>query len=417
MSSRAAEHVSDEVAAALTLTGRSAEALLVLSRDLARLPAVLGALEAGVIDRARAAVFAAELANLGDRHAQVIAAALWRAAAGMTTGQLRAELRALVLMVDPEAARRRRERARDDARVESWQEGSGNSGLAGRELPPAEVIIADKRITAIARELKNAGAAGTIDQLRAAVFTALLTGRDPAALLPAAGTDSGGDPAGPAGITGTINLTMPLSAWAGWSDAPGEAAGHGPLDAGTCRDLAARLAASPGTRWCLTLTGGDGQAAGHACARSAPGKDPPEATSRSPGPSPPDPPDPPDPPRLATWLRSLSVEWLEHGTCGHQRQADGYRPGARLGHLIKIRQRTCSAPGCRRPAETCDLDHTIPYHQGGRTCECNLGPLCRRHHQCKQAPGWHLTQTSPGNFTWTTPHGRTYTTHPDSYPA
>ena len=61
-SSRAGEAVSAEIAAALTLTGRSADALLGLARDLGRLPGVFAALFAGQIDRAKAAVFAAELA-------------------------------------------------------------------------------------------------------------------------------------------------------------------------------------------------------------------------------------------------------------------------------------------------------------------------------------------------------------------
>jgi hypothetical protein len=26
------------------------------------------------------------------------------------------------------------------------------------------------------------------------------------------------------------------------------------------------------------------------------------------------------------------------------------------------------------PAVKCDSDHTQPYDQGGRTCECNTGP-------------------------------------------
>jgi hypothetical protein len=29
----------------------------------------------------------------------------------------------------------------------------------------------------------------------------------------------------------------------------------------------------------------------------------------------------------------------------------------------------------------------------------NLAPLCRRHHQAKQAGGWHLDQTEPGVMT------------------
>ncbi|MDX6393756.1 MAG: hypothetical protein QOJ73_4819, partial [Streptosporangiaceae bacterium] len=64
----------------------------------------------------------------------------------------------------------------------------------------------------------------------------------------------------------------------------------------------------------------------------------------------------------------------------------------------------------------CDLDHSIPYHLGGRTCECGLGPVCRHDHKTKQAPGWSLTQTQPGHMTWTVPSGRSYTTGPTSYP-
>jgi hypothetical protein len=56
-----------------------------------------------------------------------------------------------------------------------------------------------------------------------------------------------------------------------------------------------------------------------------------------------------------------------------------------------------------------------PYQQGGRTCECNLGPFCRRHHKIKQAAGWHVTQPEPGTLVWAAPRGRTYTTTPATY--
>jgi hypothetical protein len=215
-SSRLGEQVSAELAVALTLTGRSADALLCLARDLRRLPGVYAALLAGQIDRARAAVFAAELAAVSDKVAAAIAMALWGAAGGMTTGQLRAELRSLVLMLEPDAFRRRAERGRDQARVETWQEGSGNWGMAGRELPAADAITADKRITAIARALKAAGAGGNLDQLRAAVLVALLTGRDPETLAPRPPVS-----AAPvtAGLTGSVHLTIvKYSSGTGWSD-------------------------------------------------------------------------------------------------------------------------------------------------------------------------------------------------------
>src|SRR5262249_36404879 len=123
---------------------------------------------------------------------------------------------------------------------------------------------------------------------------------------------------------------------------------------------------------------------------------------------------PHDAPRA--WLASLEFEWLERGDCGHRHEGQAYRPCRTLRHLITIRQRTCAHPGCRRPAQDCDLDHTIPHDQGGRTCECNLASLCRRHHQVKQAPGWHVHQPEPGTLTWTTPHGRSYTVQPGKYP-
>jgi hypothetical protein len=85
--------------------------------------------------------------------------------------------------------------------------------------------------------------------------------------------------------------------------------------------------------------------------------------------------------------------------------------------LIEVRHRTCSFRGCRRAAERCDLDHTIPHHLGGATCRCNLAPLCRRHHQAKQAQGWRLDQPQPGVLLWTLPHGRRYQVEPDLYPA
>ena len=43
-------------------------------------------------------------------------------------------------------------------------------------MPPAEVLAADKHIDATARDLKNAGAGGTLEQLRSQVFLALLSG-------------------------------------------------------------------------------------------------------------------------------------------------------------------------------------------------------------------------------------------------
>jgi hypothetical protein len=428
------EHVAAEVGAELTLTARSADLLLGLSRDLARLGQTRALLAAGILDRDRAKVIAGWLSVLDDEGAaaceNMIAPEAWR----MTTGELAGACERAVKAYDPQAAIRRRKKAQKDARVECWAEPAGTAAIAGRDLPPSGVISADQRLDADARWLARHGVAGGHDQLRAAALLARLTGQPLAALLPqtpsttpstpatpgtpgAAATTAGaaattpgttpgplgpGDPAGlggwpvgPGGV-GSVNLTMPASAWLGLSDNPGEAGRYGTLDAPTCRELAAALAAQTTTRWCVTLVDPQGRAIGHGCARAGPG--PPGAS---------------DP---ARWLAKVTITTLETGTCTHQRESAGYHPAPTLRHLIKIRDRRCGYPGCRRPAVRCDDDHTVPYQLGGKTCECNLYPLCRYHHRAKQAPGWHLAQTHPGQLTWTLPNGRTHTPVVEPYP-
>ncbi len=165
---RLAEHVGDEVAAALTLTCRAADRLVSLAAGVMRLPAVGAALAAGRIDLPKAIIFTDELAGLGDVEAAAVAALVAADAPGLTTGQLRGVLHRAVLALDPDAARKRREKAQRDARVECWTEPAGTWSLAGRDLPPAAVLAADQHIDTAARDLKNAGAGGTLEQLRAA---------------------------------------------------------------------------------------------------------------------------------------------------------------------------------------------------------------------------------------------------------
>ena len=82
-----------------------------------------------------------------------------------------------------------------------------------------------------------------------------------------------------------------------------------------------------------------------------------------------------------------NIEPLATGGCTHQREVPGYTPPPSLRHLIEVRDKICSFPTCRRTAEQCDLDHTLAYHNGGRTCPCNLHPL---------APPASRGQTGPG---------------------
>ncbi len=468
------EHADDEVALALTLTRWSAGNLLGLAVSLNRLPLARAALGAGQIDERRAAVIADELTGLDDEHAAAVEACIIGNAPGQTTSQLRAAARRAVIAADPAAAKRRKEKALKDARVQAFTEPAGTAGLSGRDLPPADVLAADKNLTALAEAIKRAGAEGTMDLLRARVYLHLLSGQSAETLLtrtaagtgtPATGTPetgtAGSGTAGsgtpgdesPAGsgsgtgpadqatpgsgapgsgapgsntpgpglpaLRGTVNLTMPLATWLGWSQSPGDVPGFGPLDADDSRALAGLLAAHPANQWCVTLTDPAGRPVAHGCAKTGPGAHPPPR----PGPAAGSgsrpragPANSTGPPGDLGWIRGLTITHLQTRDCTHPRETRGYQIGPALRHLIQIRQATCSRPGCRRAATRCDMDHTVPYHLGGRSCECNVGPVCRHDHTTKQTPGWTVTQIQPGIMTWTTPGNRTYTTGPTCYP-
>jgi hypothetical protein len=54
-----------------------------------------------------------------------------------------------------------------------------------------------------------------------------------------------------------------------------------------------------------------------------------------------------------------------------------YRPSRALAEFVRCRDLGCRFPGCDKPAEVCDIDHTIPYGDGGPTHPSNLALLCR----------------------------------------
>ena len=92
-----------------------------------------------------------------------------------------------------------------------------------------------------------------------------------------------------------------------------------------------------------------------------------------------------------------------------------YRPSAALAEFVRCRELTCRFPGCDRPAEVADIDHTVPYPLGP-THPSNLKLLCRLHHLLKTfyagPGGWADRQLPDGRVIWTSPSGRTYTTKP-----
>ena len=231
---------SYELSLALTLTGRSADAYLDFAVELAtKLPETMAALEAGQIDIIRARIIAEATHVLSAGHTAAVEERIFPRAGQQTSGQLRAALARAVLAADPGAARARREEAQRDARVLRWREDAGTAALCGRDLPSADVLAADQRISARARDLRSAGVTGTLDELRARAYLDYLLGRDsmpppqpsgqpgtaaPPGESPAGGPPAGGSPAGGSPAGGSPAGGSP----AGGSPAGGSPAGGSP---------------------------------------------------------------------------------------------------------------------------------------------------------------------------------------------
>jgi len=87
---------------------------------------------------------------------------------------------------------------------------------------------------------------------------------------------------------------------------------------------------------------------------------------------------------------------------------ESYVPPQPLVDFLTARDRTCRFPGCSQPARVSDIDHAIPWEEGGQTSPENLGLLCRRHHRMKTHDGWKLESFADGSCKWLSPAGKEF---------
>lgn len=87
---------------------------------------------------------------------------------------------------------------------------------------------------------------------------------------------------------------------------------------------------------------------------------------------------------------------------------ESYIPPQPLVDFLTARDRICRFPGCSQPARVSDIDHAIPWEEGGLTSPENLGLLCRRHHRMKTHDGWNLESFADGSCKWTSPAGKEF---------
>jgi hypothetical protein len=368
--------IAAEVSIELTITHGQAEELVWLAHDLPdRLPNTWASLQTGQIDIDRAKVMADGLAALDDDVARRLDEELAEEAVESTRTRLRSRVKRAVRAADPDAHADRTKQAKDERRLEIWDNADETCDLVGRNMDAAEAHAIYNRLTAAATAMKGDGDQRTLGQIRADLQVALLRGTP----LPEAVQRL---------------LTDPHAAAVPCNAAP--AATDSPAAAQASSDLADVIAAVEALIARALAEAADEQLSGLLDRARANGK---LGT-------------------LTLWigqavktindaLAGLVDAWCRHtgstpGAHGH----DGYRPPIGMQRLVQARHPVCVFPTCNRSAIHCDLDHTIAYDQGGRTCKCNLAPLCRTHHRVvKQHPTWTLFQPWPGLLIWVTPSG------------
>src|SRR5689334_708559 len=230
MPARWDEFAADELRVLLAESKANVERMLDRAQSLAaRLPGTMAACRSGKLRESKVTIIVDVTEPLDEEESRAAEELVLGRAHRLTPSGLRQAVAQAVMEVAPDKAKKRRENAEKDARVERWAEDSGNAALMGRELPPAEVLAADQKITAWAHQLRKAGLDGDMDQLRARACLDLLLGRDS---RPRPGDGPAQDGVAPGGFAVRGTLTVPLATLAGAADRPGHMSGIGPSTRG-----------------------------------------------------------------------------------------------------------------------------------------------------------------------------------------
>jgi hypothetical protein len=380
--SDAHRRVAGEVSVELTVTHGQAEELLWLAEDLPeRLPATWAALRTGQLDYDRAKVMTEGLSGLSDGLARRLDQELVDDAVECTRTVLRRRLTRAARAADPGAFAERTKAARHERRLELWDNPeTGTCDLVGRNMTAADAHAILNRLTAAATAMRADGDTRSIDQIRLDLHRDLLRGVAlPDAVRRLIVGDDVEQAFGRDGADTQYGARHPAGVGARDAQTPGQVLAA--IEALIARVLAD--AADEHLRDLVDRAHANGQADGLSMLIG-------QAVRAMRG-------------ALAglvdSWCRTTGDDPTSHG---HHR----YRPPAGMQRLVQHRHDTCAFPTCTRRSTRCDLDHTTPHHKGGRTCRCNLAPLCRTHHRViKQHPTWTLVQPWPGLLIWVTPTG------------
>jgi len=328
-----------EIACALRIPQGTAAGLIRDSHCLTQaLPRTLAALRAGHISERHAQRMIDHVSSVPPLSQIEFEKAALPFAATLTVAQFDAKARRLREALHPDSIAERRRHCLAGRRVALFP---GQDSMSTLWLSAAsdDLQAIFNRVTDTARALQGTDEPRNLAQLTADVAVDLL-------LRGVTTTGLG------AGISATVNITVPVLTLMGISDEPANLEGHGPIDPETARRLA-------GTAKSFT--------------------------------------------RILTHPETGIVLSVSD---------EGFSVPAALKRYQRIRDETCRFPGCNRSARNSDLDHTIDRQFGGPTASTNLAHLCRPCHALKHHTDWTVKQTADGVLHWTSPTGKPYATDP-----
>jgi hypothetical protein len=403
------EWAVDEVAVALSLTQSGASRMVVQSLLLVdRLPGTLAALQRGELTWDHARVMTEFIAPLGDAVRLPAEQRLLQRLGRKTPTQLRAAAHRVVARLDAEVIARRIREAIRDRRVSVYPGADGMSTLA-TTLPTPVARAVEDALGQYADAAATPGDDRTRAQRMADCLVDLVLRPGEHGLAP---------------VQAHLTVVATVQTLAGTDDEPGEVNGD-LVPAEMVRRLAQSLGLLP--------------------ARDDPPADTDAAHPPAYPPAPTAAPDQQAPPKglgRSALADLLGIQTLTGTAVAHRPhiaavdeltgqllaltdaaglragQALGpppathaYSPTAALERFVRLRDRRCRFPGCRKRPVGCDQDHTMPW-PSGPTAHDNLCCLCRHHHRLShQAPGWQLRGVPDGGLEWTTPTGEVLTTH------
>lgn len=383
---------AEEVGALLRLPSRAAKTLVEQSRLLMHCHELtLSSMESGKLSWRHATTIMEECVGVPADSAARFEQDLVDTAEQSTVPKLTRQARGLRELLHPEAAPVRKTRAVADRRV-VLEPGSDGMAWLSAYLPAEQAGGIYNRLDAGARGLQAPDESRTLTQLRADVFTDLLTHTCAGDIYPSTGFR---------GISATVHITVPALTLL--KQMPG-AAGNGPAGFDAGGNEAGESASNDGP------PNEDLNGAAPTGHRSA-GDRHEYAVLEGYGPI-----DPETAARLAGHAPSF-LRILTHPETGAALSIGRvtYRPPKHLQDWVRVRDKTCRHPGCNRAAMATELDHTVPWHKGGHTDHDNLACLCKKHHMLKTKEHWDYMQPEAGIITAMAPSGKTYTTQPPPF--